>query len=162
MIAGGLAAILAVGAGVMLSGKDEKPAADPVASAQKHEQPLPRVSVARVGQSSVTTDIQITGTIEARNTLPIGVEGEGGRITAVYADVGDRVQAGQVLAQISVDVIAQQIAQMNASLDEARANASIAKGMPIARFRSRIAAPCPRRRSIAVSPPLRRLRRAPT
>ncbi|TXG84514.1 MAG: efflux RND transporter periplasmic adaptor subunit [Sphingomonadales bacterium] len=128
LIAGGLAAILAVGAGVMLSGKDEKPAVDPVASAQKHEQPLPRVSVARVGQSSVTTDIQITGTIEARNTLPIGVEGEGGRITAVYADVGDRVQAGQVLAQISVDVIAQQIAQMNASLDEARANASIAKG----------------------------------
>lgn len=127
LIAGGLVAILAVGAGVMLSSKGEKPAADPTAAAQKREQPLPRVSVAQVGQSSVTTDIQITGTIEARNMLPIGVEGEGGRVTAVYADVGDRVQAGQLLAQMNVDVITQQIAQMNGSLEEARANASIAK-----------------------------------
>lgn len=125
LIAGSVFAILAVGAGVLLSGKG-KPAADPAAAAQK-EQQIPRVSVARVGQSSVTTDVQITGAIEARNTLPIGVEGEGGRITAVYADVGDRVQAGQVLAQMSVDVITQQIAQMAGSLEEARANASIAK-----------------------------------
>ncbi len=125
LIAGSLFALLAVGAGVLLSGKG-KPAADPAAAAQK-EQQIPRVSVARVGQSSVTTDVQITGAIEARNTLPIGVEGEGGRITAVYADVGDRVQAGQVLAQMSVDVITQQIAQMAGSLEEARANASIAK-----------------------------------
>lgn len=125
LIAGSLFALLAVGAGVLLSGKG-KPAADPAAAAQK-EQQIPRVSVARVGQSSVTTDVQITGAIEARNTLPIGVEGEGGRITAVYADVGDRVQAGQVLAQMNVDVITQQIAQMSGSLEEARANASIAK-----------------------------------
>lgn len=86
----------------------------------------PRVTVARVGRSSVTTDIQVTGTIAARNTLPVGVEGEGGRVTAVLVEAGEHVRAGQLLARISADVIDQQVAQLRAGLDEARANATLA------------------------------------
>ena len=53
---------------------------------------IPSVSVTRVGVSVVPTTIEITGTIAARYDMPIGVEGDGGRVAAIYVEAGDHVK----------------------------------------------------------------------
>jgi RND family efflux transporter MFP subunit len=88
---------------------------------------VPQVSVIVPGRTAVRTIVTITGTLAARQEMPVGPEGEGGRITAVYADVSDRVGAGQILARLNADIIKPQVAQLAASLEEARANAELAK-----------------------------------
>src|ERR1700730_4867301 len=51
--------------------------------AMKHE--LPTVTVTRVAVSTTPTTISIVGTIAARYDMPIGVEGDGGRVAATSA-----------------------------------------------------------------------------
>jgi multidrug efflux pump subunit AcrA (membrane-fusion protein) len=58
----------------------------------------PLVSVISPSLSEVPTTITFNGTINARDEMPISVEGEGGRIAAVLVEVGDTVKRGQVLA----------------------------------------------------------------
>src|SRR5260221_4000219 len=65
-------------------------------NAKKHE--LPTVTVTRVAVSTTPTTISIVGTIAARYDIPIGVEGDGGRVAALYGEAGDGVHGGQVLA----------------------------------------------------------------
>ena len=43
---------------------------------------IPTVSVTEVAVSSVPSTVSIIGTIAARYDMPIGVEGDGGRVTA--------------------------------------------------------------------------------
>jgi RND family efflux transporter MFP subunit len=75
---------------------------------------------------SVTSTVSFTGTISARYDMPIGAEGEGGRITAVYVEAGDHVKRGQVLAKLDDSVIRPQLNRLAASLEEARADSSLA------------------------------------
>ena len=68
----------------------------------------------------------------------------------VLVDAGSWVRAGQVLAVVDRSVQAQQAAQLAAQVEAARANAALAQNELRAReSRSRAAASCPRRRSIA-------------
>jgi len=53
---------------------------------------IPTVSVAEIGISTVPSTINIIGTIAARYDMPIGVEGDGGRVTALYVEAGDHVK----------------------------------------------------------------------
>jgi RND family efflux transporter MFP subunit len=55
------------------------------------------------------------------------VAGQGGRVTSVLVDAGSWVRAGQVLAVIDRSVQAQQAAQLEAQVESARANASLAQ-----------------------------------
>jgi len=86
----------------------------------------PTVSVSTVGLSNVPTTIEITGTISARYDMPIGVEGDGGRVSALFVEAGDRVKKGQLLARLNVAVLEPQVANLRAALDEARAEADLA------------------------------------
>jgi HlyD family secretion protein len=88
--------------------------------------PIPTVSVTQVGVSSVPTTVSIIGTIAARYDMPIGVEGDAGRVSAIYVEAGDRVKRGQVLARLNVSVLEPQVANLEASLDQARAEAELA------------------------------------
>ena len=63
---------------------------------------IPTVSVTEVGVSEVPSTVSIIGTIAARYDMPIGVEGDGGRVTAVYVEAGDHVKQGQVLAHLKI------------------------------------------------------------
>jgi len=54
--------------------------------------PIPTVSVTEVGVSTVPTTVSIIGTIAARYDMPIGVEGDAGRVAAFYAQFGDHVE----------------------------------------------------------------------
>ncbi|HEY1890465.1 MAG TPA: efflux RND transporter periplasmic adaptor subunit [Steroidobacteraceae bacterium] len=86
---------------------------------------VPLVSVVTPGVQPVATDVTFTGTVEARHELPIGNSGDTGRIVAVDVQVGDQVRRGQVLAQLDDSVLAPQVAQLSAALDQARAQAAL-------------------------------------
>lgn len=88
--------------------------------------PIPTVSVTEVGVSTVPTTVSIIGTIAARYDMPIGVEGDAGRVAAIYVEAGDHVKRGQVLARLNVSVLEPQVANLEASLEQARAEAELA------------------------------------
>jgi HlyD family secretion protein len=93
-------------------------------NAKKHE--VPTVTVTHVARSTTPTTISIVGTIAARYDMPIGVEGEGGRVAAIYVEAGDHVKRGQVLARLNVSVLQPQVANLEAGLEQARAEAELA------------------------------------
>jgi HlyD family secretion protein len=84
----------------------------------------PLVTVIEPKLGPVGTSVYITGQVAAQNDMPIGVEGEGGRISEVLAEPGDRVHRGQVLARISPLTQQSQVDSASASLDELRAAAA--------------------------------------
>ena len=88
--------------------------------------PIPTVSVTEVGISSVPTTVSIIGTIAARYDMPIGVEGDAGQVAAIYVEAGDHVKRGQVLARLNVSVLEPQVANLEAGVEESRADADLA------------------------------------
>ncbi len=95
-------------------------------SALANKTGVPTVSVTEVGVSAMPTTVNIIGTIGARYDTPIGVEGDGGRVAAIYVEAGDHVKRGQVLARLDVSVLEPQVANLQASLELARAEADLA------------------------------------
>jgi RND family efflux transporter MFP subunit len=91
-----------------------------------HTAAIPSVSVTEVGVTRVPTTIEIIGNIAARYDMPIGVEGDGGRVAAIYVEAGDHVKKGQVLARLNVAVLQAQVANLEAALEQSRAEAELA------------------------------------
>jgi HlyD family secretion protein len=89
------------------------------------QQSIPLVSVMSPGVTTVTSNVTFTGTIAARYDMPIGIEGDAGRIIAVYVEAGDRVKRGQLLAKIDESVWQPQVNRLAASLDQAKAQAGL-------------------------------------
>lgn len=118
----GLAFAVAIALTLTLSACGKKPNA----AAPDKGLELPLVTVVVPGLSKVETQVSITGVLSARDEMPISVEGEGLRIVAVLAEVGDRVKRGQVLARLSNAIAAPQVASLAASLEEARTSADLA------------------------------------
>jgi HlyD family secretion protein len=87
---------------------------------------VPTVSVTQAGVSTVPTTVSIIGTIAARYDMPIGVEGDAGRVSAIYVEAGDHVKRGQLLARLNVSVLQPQVANLEAALEQARAEAELA------------------------------------
>jgi len=86
---------------------------------------VPLVSVIVPGRQAVTSNVSFTGAIAARYDMPIANEGDTGRIVAVYVEAGDHVTRGQLLARIDDSVIVQQVHRLEASLEQARAQAAL-------------------------------------
>jgi len=89
--------------------------------------PVPLVRVVEIRPGDVPEVVSFNGTIAARDEAAISAEGEGGRVSALHAEVGDRVKAGMVLARLDTSLIAPQVASLEASLEESRANAAVAE-----------------------------------
>ena len=87
----------------------------------------PLVTVMIPVPGSVLSAVSLTGQISAQNDMPIGVEGDGGRIAAVLVEPGDRVHKGQVLARLNPLTAQSQVDGAEASLDELRAAAAAAQ-----------------------------------
>jgi multidrug efflux pump subunit AcrA (membrane-fusion protein) len=87
---------------------------------------IPSVTVTEAGRSATPTTVSVTGTVAARYDTPIGADGDGGRVSAVYVEAGDHVKRGQLLARIDTSVLAPQVANLQASLELARAEAELA------------------------------------
>jgi RND family efflux transporter MFP subunit len=130
VLIGGALAFFAMKSGADTKENDATAGDNAVASADGKNagaEQVPQVSVIVPGRTAVQNIVTITGTLAARQEMPVGAEGEGGRIIALYADVGDRVGAGQILARLNADIIKPQVAQLAASLEEARASSELAK-----------------------------------
>jgi HlyD family secretion protein len=87
----------------------------------------PTVTVVEPGRTTITSQINATGSLAARHEVAVGVVGEGGRVVAVPVDAGDWVKKGQVLAVIDRSVQNQQAAGSAAQIDVAKADASLAQ-----------------------------------
>lgn len=87
----------------------------------------PRVSVMVPGTSSVTDRVAALGSISARRDMPVGVVGEGGMVTAIRAEAGQFVGRGQVLAELDAGVQRAQLAQLQAGVAQAAADARLAQ-----------------------------------
>ncbi len=115
-------AVLAVGTAVWVE-KASHPAGAPTTLAS--EQSIPLVSVMSPGVTAVTSNVTFTGAISARYDMPIGVDGDAGRVTAIYVEAGDHVKRGQVLAKLDESILIPQVNRLAASLDQARAQAAL-------------------------------------
>jgi len=82
---------------------------------------LPVVSVAPVGRSLAKGNLVLAGNIEAVTEAPV-LARSSGYVLKRYVDIGDRVQEGQVLAEIEAPELDQQIAQAKATVDQAHSN----------------------------------------
>lgn len=122
LIAAGVAvmALLALGWGVM----HHKPATDAAASAKAQAQ---TVTVIIPTQQSVEATVVASGVIAAKREMPVGIAGEGGRVTSVLVDAGTWVHAGQVLAVVDRSVQVQQVASQAAGVEVQEANARLAQ-----------------------------------
>ncbi len=101
-------------------------AADDAAAAAKKTEGQ-SVTVIAPGQEVVVRAINATGTLAARQELPVGVVGEGGQVSAVYANAGDWVKQGQVLVSIDRSVQVQQAASLSAQIGVANADLQLAQ-----------------------------------
>ncbi|MDB5675841.1 MAG: efflux transporter periplasmic adaptor subunit [Sphingomonas bacterium] len=88
---------------------------------------LPSVSVAVPGRQAVARVISATGSLAAQIDMPVGVAGEGGRVTQVLVQPGQWVEAGQVLATIDRSVQTQTAASLSAQVAVAQADAKLAQ-----------------------------------
>lgn len=88
---------------------------------------VPQVTVMVPGTSEVTRMVSAPGSIAAKRDEAIGVQGEGGRITAVLVEAGQRVARGQVLARIDRSVQTQQAARVAADVRAAEADLALAQ-----------------------------------
>jgi len=91
---------------------------------QQAPKPALTVSTALPAQTQLPITLAANGSIVAWQEAIIGSESNGLRLTEVRANVGDYVRAGQVLATFAAESIDADVAQSNASLSEALANAA--------------------------------------
>ena len=90
-----------------------------------NQQTIPLVSVMSPGVTAVTSNVTFTGAISARYDMPIGIDGDAGRIVAIYVEAGDHVKRGQLLARLDDSVLIPQVNRLAASLEQARAQAAL-------------------------------------
>jgi HlyD family secretion protein len=84
----------------------------------------PLVTVVVPSRGNVDSTVSLTGLISATNDMPIGVEGDGGRVSAVLVEPGDRVHRGQVLARLNPLTAQSQVDSAQASFEELKAAAA--------------------------------------
>src|SRR5674476_1266643 len=80
---------------------------------------LPVVNVSRVTRSEGNSLLVLPGNIQAVTEAPILARATG-YIRERYVDIGDRVTAGQVVAEVEAPELDQQILQANATIDQAK------------------------------------------
>jgi RND family efflux transporter MFP subunit len=130
LLLGGVAAVavILIAAFVLM-----RPSAKPAAGATgktvggQSEDQLPTVSVGSPGRNSVDRMVSATGSLAARVDMPVGVAGEGGRVTAVLVQPGQWVAAGQVLATVDRSVQVQTASSLAASIAVAKSDAALAQ-----------------------------------
>lgn len=82
---------------------------------------LPAITVSAVARQILRDEIIASGLVSAVEQVNVAPLIEGQQIEALLADVGDKVEAGQVLARLSRSSLDLQKSQLNASLAAARA-----------------------------------------
>lgn len=82
---------------------------------------LPHMEVMQVGRSSLRSDLNLPGTLQAVTEAPILARADG-YLKTRYVDLGDKVKAGQPLAEIDAPELDQAILQAQAAVAQAQAS----------------------------------------
>lgn len=114
----GLAAALGLAFAVQAAG--DKPA--DAAAAASAAKPALTVTAVQPQSGRWPLTVAANGTIAAWQEAIIGAEAQGLRLTELRVQVGDRVKRGQVLALLSADTLAADVAAARAGVAEAEAN----------------------------------------
>jgi len=112
---------LGVAAAVWMTRAPTTPLATPLAN----DRSIPLVSVVAPGTTAVTSSVTFTGAIFARYDMPIGIDGDAGRIVAIHVEAGDHIKRGQLLAKLDESVLVPQVNRLAAALEQARAQAAL-------------------------------------
>lgn len=99
--------------------------ATPARAASLADARPPAVTVVPATAGTIAETVVLTGTLVPREEVVVSPQIEGLAITEILAEEGDTVQAGQVLARLSRDVLQASIAQNAAQA--ARAEAAVAQ-----------------------------------
>jgi RND family efflux transporter MFP subunit len=92
-----------------------------VAEADTHNAALPQVSVMTARRAEGRGNLVLPGNIQAVTEAPILARAEG-FLKKRYADIGDRVTAGQLLAEIEAPELDQQVTQARAAVEQVKAD----------------------------------------
>jgi RND family efflux transporter MFP subunit len=90
-----------------------------VAEANEQHEALPVVTVVPVIRSTGSLSIKVPGSIQAITETPV-LSRSNGYVRKRFADIGDRVAAGQLLAEIEAPELEQLLVQGRAELQQAR------------------------------------------
>jgi RND family efflux transporter MFP subunit len=91
------------------------------AAAEEHDKGLPRMEVMQVGRGSGQSEMKLPATIQAVTEAPILARADG-YLKSRFVDIGDRVRAGQPLAEIDAPELDQQIRQAEAAVEQVQAS----------------------------------------
>lgn len=91
------------------------------AESKETERGLPTVNFALVERSATKTNLVLPGNVQAMTEAPVLARASG-YIRKRYMDIGDRVKAGAVMAEIEAPELDQQILQANAALEQTRSS----------------------------------------
>jgi RND family efflux transporter MFP subunit len=118
-----LAGIVAAGVAVLIvvAGVISRVTADHQVAAWTDANALPVVSVINLAGGDAKGDLTLPGNVQAFNSAPIYAR-VSGYLKKWYVDIGAKVKAGQLLAEIDVPDQDQQLAQAKADLGTAVAN----------------------------------------
>src|ERR1051326_6469016 len=87
------------------------------AEAEERERALPRMDVMRVRRAAGENELRLPGTMQAVTEAPILARADG-YLKRRLVDIGDRVKAGQGLAEIDAPELDQQLRQAEAARDQ--------------------------------------------
>jgi RND family efflux transporter MFP subunit len=118
--------LLLVATGLAFWGISTRAKALAVVARETHELAVPTVSVVRPDKGAPQQEIVLPGTMQAFTDAPIYAR-TNGYLRKWYADIGTRVRAGQVLADIDTPEIDQQLEQTRADMATAEANLRLAQ-----------------------------------
>jgi len=89
------------------------------AAAEEERTAIPTVTVAIVKRSAADAELSLPGNISAIVEASIYARAAG-YVRKRYVDIGDKVQAGQLMAELETPELDQQVAQARAALSQAR------------------------------------------
>ena len=120
VLLGAIAAVVVVGFAVQANTQSISEVAetwfgDTKATESKQQPAAPSVTVVHPKQQSFTETVFVTGTLIARELVLVAPEVTGQRVDKLLVEIGDKVEAGQILARLSASNIEAQHAQAKAS-----------------------------------------------
>jgi RND family efflux transporter MFP subunit len=121
-----LIVVLVVAGVVVVAGIVPRRKARAALRVETDELAIPSVQALRPGRGAPATEIVLPGNMQAFKDAPIYAR-TNGYLKAWYVDIGGRVKAGQLLAEIETPEVDQQLAQAEADLNTAKANLNLSE-----------------------------------
>jgi RND family efflux transporter MFP subunit len=118
--------VLAIIAAVVIGGIVPRLRAKEALKKETYDLAVPTVNVARPKQGAPQTEIVLPGNMQAFTDSPIYAR-TNGYLKKWYVDIGGRVKAGQLLAEIETPEVDQQLQQARSQLNTAKANFNLAQ-----------------------------------